>query len=37
MKAHVARSERSPPTSGLSSHGDVTVAESTVVGRADVR
>ena len=37
MNARVAMSERSPPTSRLSSQGDRSVAEPTEVGRADVR
>jgi hypothetical protein len=37
MKDRGAMSERSPPASGLSSHGDLSGAEPTEVGRADVR
>jgi hypothetical protein len=37
MKDRVAMSERSPPASGLSTHGDLSVAEPTAVGRADMR
>jgi hypothetical protein len=37
MKARAAISERSPPVFGLSSHGDLSVAKPTEVGRADVR
>jgi hypothetical protein len=37
MKDRVAMSERSPPASGLSTHGDLSGAERTEVGRADVR
>jgi hypothetical protein len=37
MKARIAMSERSPPVSGWSSHGDLSVAEPTDVERADVR
>jgi hypothetical protein len=33
----VAMSERSPPACGLSTHGDLSAAEPTEVGRADVR
>ena len=36
-KDRVAVSERSPPASGWSSHGDLCVAEPTEVGRVDVR
>ena len=36
-KDHVAMSERSPPASGLSTHGDLSVAQPTEVERADVR
>ncbi len=37
MKDRGAMAERSPPTSGLSTHSDLSVAEPTEVGRADVR
>ncbi len=37
MKDRVAMSERSPPASRVSSHGDLCVAEPKEVGRADVR
>ena len=37
MQDRVAMAERSPPVSGWSSHGDLSVAEPTDVERADVR
>jgi hypothetical protein len=37
IKARAARSERSPPASGWSSHSEFSVAEPTEVGRVDVR